>query len=99
MKISGAQIESLEKRGFSRWQKGNMDRLYINSTKIGLELDYYKTGNIHYAELNGERISNSRAYAVKAAKNYIDVVDGSVHADYDEIRQNMERVLAEITEQ
>ncbi len=96
MALTDNQIASLEKKGFSRWQKGSMDRLYINSTRIGLSLEYYKTGNICHAELNGERISNSRAYSIKAAKNYIDVADGSIHTDCSEIRENIQAILNEI---
>ncbi len=96
MTLTTTQIEALEKKGFSRWQKGSMDRLYINSTRIGLDLDYYKTGNISCAFLNGERISNSRAYAIKAAKNFIDVADGSIHTNYSEIRENIQAILDEI---
>lgn len=99
MALNDMQITALENKGFSRWQKGSMDRLYINSTRIGLVLEYYKTGNIHYAELNGEHISNSRAYSVKAAKNYIDVADGSIHTDIDEIRENIQAILDEISAQ
>lgn len=96
MALTSNQITALEAKGFSRWQKGSMDRLYINSTRIGLSLEYYKTGNIHYAELNGEHISNSRAYAIKAAKNYVDVADGSIHTDYSDIRDNIQAILDEI---
>lgn len=96
MALTDNQIAALEKKGFSRWQKGSMDRLYINSTRIGLTLEYYKTGNIRHAELNGEHISNSRAYSIKAAKNYIDVADGSIHTNYSEIRENIQAILDEI---
>jgi hypothetical protein len=96
MALTNAQIAALEKKGFARWQKGSMDRLYINSTRIGLTVEYYKTGNIHYAELNGEHISNSRAYSIKAAKNYVDVSDGSIHTDYSEIRGNIQAIMDEI---
>lgn len=96
MKLTDNQIAALENKGFSRWTKAGMDRLYIRSTRCGLALDYYKTGNIHYAELNGEHISNSRAYAVKEAKNWIDVEDGSIHTPVDEIRENIQKILDEI---
>ena len=98
MTLTTTQIAALENKGFSRWTKAGMDRLYINSTRCGLELDYYKTGNIHYAELNGEHISNSRAYTIKASKNYIDIADGSVHSQCEEILENLKAILAEILE-
>ena len=96
MKLTDKQIEALEAKGFSRWTIGTMDRMYINGTKIGLALDYYKTGNIHHAELNGEHISNCRAYSVKAAKNYIDVADGTAHSTVPELLVNLETILEEI---
>jgi len=97
MKLTDTQISALESKGFSRWQKGNMDRLYINSTRIGLSCEYYKTGNIRSAELNGESISNCRARAIKDSKNYIDVADGSIHTEHSEIRANIQAILDEIT--
>ena len=50
--------------GAARWTKGEHDRIYFNRAGrdlLGLTLEYYNTGNIRYAELNGESISNSRA--------------------------------------
>ena len=96
MSLTSNHIAALERKGFSRWTKAGMDRLYINSTRCGLSLDYYKTGNIHYAELNGSKISNCRARAVQASKNYIDIADGSVHSDIDELRENIQKILDEI---
>lgn len=96
MALNNNQIEALVKMGFSRWTNGNMDRLYINSTRCGLECSYYKTGNIHYAELNGEQISNCRARAVKASKNYIDIADGSIHSEFDELRVNVQKMLDKV---
>lgn len=69
-------IEALEKKGFSRWTKGDKDRLYIKPTQIGLYLEHYNTGNIRYAELNGVRISNSSARQMVNAKCYIDIATG-----------------------
>ena len=73
-------IKKLEKLGFKRWQKGGFDRLYIDASRLGLVCDYYKTGNICRAEFNGERISNSEGYRMKAAKTYIDVDTWTVHS-------------------
>jgi hypothetical protein len=67
------RIKELEGKGFKRWQKGNYDRLYINATALGLVVDRYKTGNISYAEFNGERISNTQGTKMVDAKTYIDV--------------------------
>lgn len=75
------RIEELEQLGFKRWQKGNMDRLYINAWSLGLECAYYKTGSIKDAWFDGESISNSEGYRMKAAKTYIDVKTGKVYSD------------------
>ena len=68
-RLTDEQIETLEKAGFRRWTKYGKDRLYASPAAIGLELDYYKSGNISYATLNGEQTSNS--YARKLL-SYID---------------------------
>lgn len=73
-------IERLINLGFKRWQKGSFDRLYIDARYLGLECEYYNTGNIRNAEFNGEPISNSEGYRMKAAKTYIDVETWIVHS-------------------
>ena len=83
--LSEITIKKLEGKGFSRWQKGNLDRLYINASQLGLVCWYYKTGNISSAEFNGERISNCQARRYKAAKTFIDAGTGKVHGDIPEL--------------
>lgn len=79
-RITDKLITKLESMGFNRWQKGSMDRLYINSTTLGLTVERYKTGNVSYAEWRGERISNSRGSALAAAKTYINVATGTLYS-------------------
>ena len=74
-------LEKLEKLGFNRWQKGTMDRMYINACDLGLTCTYYKTGNISSAEFDGEQISNSEGYRMKSAKTYIDLKNFKVISD------------------
>lgn len=81
MAITEERIAELEKMGFNRWTKGNMDRLYINAAQLGLDCSYYKTGNISGADFKGERISNCEARRMKAAKTYIDIKTGKAHSD------------------
>lgn len=88
-------IAALENKGFKRWTKGDMDRLYIDPTCIGLELEFYKTGNVSNAYLNGERISNTRGREMKAAKCYIDITAGKCVSSYDVFVEAMEQILAE----
>lgn len=95
---STINIEDLEKKGFSRWTKGNMDRLYFSLEKSGaLELDYYKNGNLRAADLEGERISNAEACRLLAVKCFIDLKNGNeLVVQYGrEDAQDMVRELAE----
>ena len=65
--ITAKKVDELMDMGASRWTKGGHDRLYINDAGaelLGLEVDRYKSGNICYATLDGEKISNSAAYRV-----------------------------------
>lgn len=78
-------IAIMIERGGKRWQKGNMDRIYFNTSALGLECTYYKTGNIHSAEFNGKSISNSEGYRMKAAKTYIDVDTWTAHGTHDDL--------------
>lgn len=77
--LSNEEIKKYEAAGFKRWTKGNMDRLYIDATKLGLELDYYKTGNISHTKWCGEIISNADGYRFKSSKAYVDVATGELH--------------------
>lgn len=81
MMITEEKVAELEKKGFNRWTKGNIDRLYINASQLGLECWYYNTGNVKAAEFNGEAISNCAARRYKAAKTYIDLKTGRVRSD------------------
>ncbi len=52
-----------EEIGGCRWRKGGLDRIYFNGLGhwYGLEAEYYKSGHVAWARLNGEPISNSKA--------------------------------------
>lgn len=66
------ELEALEQIG-SRWQKGNMDRIYVNDLAdwYGLRYSTYNTGNISSATLNGEKVSNSQARRIADDLNFI----------------------------
>lgn len=80
------RIEELEKLGFKRWQKGTMDRLYINASMLGLNYGRYNTGNIKWAEFQGNSISNCQARRMLSAKTYIDVKTERVYSDSETLR-------------
>ena len=81
--LSEAKIKELEEKGFKRWIKGNLDRLYINAAQLGLVCSYYKTGNVSSATFNGNSISNCEARRMKGSKTFIDVKTGKVYSDND----------------
>lgn len=67
-------IDALEKKGFSRWTKGDMDRLYFNIARSGhMEVEHYKTGNISFAAVDGEEISHRFAGQILSVKCFIDL--------------------------
>lgn len=79
-------IEKLVKIGGKEWQKGDLHRVYFDGLMdwYGLDLEYYNSGHISSARLNGEPISNSEAnriYGRLAGKKFwYDVADGQYHA-------------------
>lgn len=82
--MTETMIEKLTAKGFSRWTKGAMDRLYINANDLGLYTDHYKSGNICYASFNGEEISHAHALRMLGAKIWIDVETGMLNSKYAE---------------
>lgn len=91
--MNEARIAELTNKGFKRWQKGNMDRLYVNASALGLNCTYYNTGNVRSAEFQGNSISNCEARRMKAAKTYIDVPSGRVYSDNYTLQQAVEELL------
>jgi hypothetical protein len=57
--------------------------LYLDFAKIiNLEVDRYNTGNISSAFLDGEKISNSKAYKYLQGKAYIDLNTNKLECQY-----------------
>lgn len=81
--ITESNLRKLIDMGASRWQKAGRDRLYLSGAGakiIGLELNFYNTGNISSACLNDEPISNSAARRVISTYRdaYIDLTTGKL---------------------
>lgn len=98
--MNDKMIAKLESKGFNRWTKGNMDRLYINAQTMGLTVRYHKTGTVAEAYWNGERISNGEARRMMSAKTYIDLKDGSLHSDNywcDTLKDAAQALIDEVT--
>jgi hypothetical protein len=79
--LTEKQIAAYEAKGFKRWTKGNFDRLYIKATKLGAEIDYYKTGNVRNATWRGVYVSNADGRRLLASKVFVDVKTGELHVN------------------
>jgi len=77
--MNAETIAKFEAKGFNRWTKGSMDRLYINAKDLGLEVSYYKTGNVSSAKWCGESISNADGRRFLSSKVFVDVKTGELH--------------------
>ena len=72
--------------GGRRWTKGEFNRIYFNNLAelYGLRYGTYNTGNISWAELDGERISNNSARLIlsglSSAKVWYDCTTGRFEA-------------------
>lgn len=79
------ELEKIKSLG-SEWEKGEMHRIYINDLHelYGLDLNYFGTGNISSAKLDGEKISNTKARKITTdldfAKYWYDVKTGEFHS-------------------
>lgn len=65
-------VEKALEKG-DRWTKGKFDRIYFNWKEMGLNVEYYNSGNICSADFNGKEISNSCAKRILCAKIYLDL--------------------------
>lgn len=79
--MSDKMIDKLATKGFNRWTKGNMDRMYINASQLGLACSYHTTGSIKNATFCGDSISNCEARRLKADKCYVDLKTGTITAN------------------
>lgn len=96
--MTNEMIKKLEDAGFRRWTKGNYDRLYASSEAKRLDIEYYKTGSIENATLDGEGISNNGARNCKDEKVYIDIATGKLETKgynnyHDELMTAVEHTL------
>ena len=74
------KIRFLEQRGFKRWKKGKLDRLYIDARELGLVIDYDYGKPVH-ATLNGADISVTDAVLLREAKTFIPIPSGEAVSD------------------
>ena len=90
------KIKALEGMGFKRWQKGTMDRLYINAGALGLVCEHRHTGSISNALFNGNQISNGEAYRMRAAKTFLDVKTWILYSGNDSLKEAAEKLVAKV---
>lgn len=80
-------ISQLTAAGGVEWQKGGHHRVYFNdlAALVGLEVRFFKTGNISAAKLKGTEMSNTKATRMynnlTSSKFYFDMADGKFHSD------------------
>lgn len=76
--------QKLIEAGCSVWEKYGKKRIYINveqmSAVFGLTVNFYNTGNISSAYLQGEKISNRQAYRLLENKMFFDCVTNKMVA-------------------
>jgi len=98
MKIEIEKIQELMKdKSHNLWEKYNKRRLYLDFAKIvNLEVDRYNTGNISSAFLDGEKISNSKAYKYLQGKAFIDLNTNVLECQYmnSEMIDKLEKALS-----
>ena len=93
--MSDKMIGKLAAKGFNRWTKGNMDRMYINASQLGLACSYHTTGSIKNATFCGDSISNCEARRLKADKCYIDLKTGAITAASSRLKDAAQALIDE----
>lgn len=71
----------LKMHGLFTWSKNGLRRIYINGDYsveriFGLRIERYKSGSIKHAFLNGEAISNNKAWKMLLHTPYYDCIAG-----------------------
>jgi hypothetical protein len=81
--MTDEQIARYEDAGFSRWTKRDMDRLYIDTTRLGLECDLKRDHEPCLGDWQGKRVSERDCRRIYFSKVWVDVRDGSLHVASD----------------
>lgn len=93
--MSDKMIERLAAKGFNRWTKGNIDRMYINASQLGLACSYHSTGSISNATFRGDGISNCEARRMKADKTFVDLKTGIITANNSRLKEAAQDLIDE----
>lgn len=68
----------LERLGFKRWTKGDMDRMYIDAFDLGLRVFYDEKIQPKEASMNDVVIPLTQGLRLKEAKTYLDLTTMTV---------------------
>jgi hypothetical protein len=91
----------------SEWIKNDMHRIYFNNIfeLLGAEITYHKSGTFDNVKINGQRISNNKAYSMlKFGKVWYDVKTGKFESKnidkiyFDQVVESIKEKVAEIPE-
>lgn len=77
--LNDEQIKKYEDAGFRRWTKAGMDRLYIDTTKLGLECDFKRDHEPCLGKWQDKDVSNADCRRIYYSKVWVDAKDGSLH--------------------
>ena len=84
-------IKKLEEKGGRYWSKNGKERIYFSPKNIfNLIVNYYKSGYISSAKLDGDYISNAEAARCLNVACYVDVTGNAPRV----ITQNADRIHA-----
>jgi hypothetical protein len=84
-----------------RWERNGTVRYYINDwhTLVGLDVEFYGTGNVRSATFQGEPVSNTKATRLLGGRLWIE--DGAVYStiDWEAARLNKPKLRTLVVEE
>lgn len=73
-------IKILTDNGGKVWEKPGMRRIYFSPKLVfSMDVNFYGSGNVSSASVNGVRISNSEAARILDSKIWYDLSDNKFH--------------------
>lgn len=71
IKLTEASVQKVIDAGANHWVKGDFDRYYIDVKDL-VDYDFYKSGNVSYASIDGEKISNTKGTQLLCTKIFVE---------------------------
>lgn len=80
-------VETMKAIGGNEWIRGDKHRVYLNDWlefAEGIDIDFYKSGGVWGAAIDGQGIANGRARQILGAvhKVYFDATDGKLYVQH-----------------